>query len=159
MLLHTIVLLFCCKNNSVDYYWDACYFAILWFTTGTLAILLFMLFFYSVTTTGTLAILLFMLFCYSVITTGSLAILLFMLFCYSMIFTTGTLAILLFCDYHWVTCYFAIPWFTWHWDACYFAINFMHAILWCTSGTLAILLFMLFCYSVTIRNNTTVWDA
>ena len=56
MLLHTIVLLFCYKNNSVDYHWDACYFAIY-------AILLFR----GLPGTGTLAILLFMLFCYSVV--------------------------------------------------------------------------------------------
>ena len=53
MLLHTIVLLFCYKNNSVDYHWDACYFAIY-------AILLFR----GLPGTGTLAILLF---CYSVV--------------------------------------------------------------------------------------------
>ena len=137
MLLHTIVLLFCYKNNSVDYHWDACYFAIyaiLLFRglpgTGTLAILLLCYFAILWFTTGTLAILLFMLFCYSVTTTGTLAILLFMLFCYSVIITTGTLAILLFCDYHWVTCYFAI-----------YAILLFHGLP--GTGTLAILLLIL----------------
>ena len=68
-----------------------------------------------------------MLFCYSVITTGSLAILLFCNYhwdaCYFAIY-----AILLFCDYyHWDACYFAIYAILlfcdyYHWDACYFAI-------------------------------------
>ena len=90
MLLHTIVLLFCYKNNSVDYHWDACYFAIY-------AILLFR----GLPGTGTLAILLLCYFAILWFTTGTLAILLFMLFCYSVIITTGTPAILL-------LCYFAI---------------------------------------------------
>ena len=119
MLLHTIVLLFCYKNNSVDYHWDACYFAIpwftwrwdacyfaiLWFTTGMLAILLFCnyhwdacyLCYFAILWLLPLGRLLFMLFCYSVITTGTLAILLFMLFCYSVVITLGRLPMVLLC--------------------------------------------------------------
>ena len=104
-----------------------------------------------------LAILLFMLFCYSVTTTGTLAIYAILLFCdyyhwdacYFAIY-----AILLFCDYHWVTCYFAIYaillFCDYHWVTCYFAI---YAILLFHglpgTGTLAILLLILcmrFCF-------------
>ena len=84
MLLHTILLLFCYKNNSVDYHWDACYFAIY-------AILLFR----GLPGTGTLAILLLCYFAILWFTTGTLAILLYLGdACYFAIY-----AILLFCDY------------------------------------------------------------
>ena len=70
-------------------------------------------------TTGTLAILLFMLFCYSVITTGSLAsyFAIYAILLFHGLPGTGTLAILLLilCM---LFCYFVV----YLGDACYFAI-------------------------------------